>query len=134
MAKNILHKFFRRLHIPSYLLAMTIVVLSSMKLGNTGNQFYGQDKVMHFVVFGLLAFSLCLWVRRRRWRTQPWRYGIIIVCVVAAFGALDEFHQSFVPGRQVSFYDWLADLLGGVVVTSSYVLLKLWEKIPLHWE
>lgn len=32
-------------------------------------------------------------------------------------GAIDEIHQSFVPGRFSSIFDWFADLLGGVIGT-----------------
>ena len=28
------------------------------------------------------------------------------------FGASDEFHQSFVPGRDTDVFDWVADTLG----------------------
>jgi VanZ family protein len=31
------------------------------------------------------------------------------------YGASDEWHQSFVPGRMVEVADWLADSIGGVI-------------------
>ncbi|MDD5474850.1 MAG: VanZ family protein [Candidatus Methanoperedens sp.] len=36
-----------------------------------------------------------------------------------AYAASDEVHQSFVPGREMSFMDWLADAMG--ILISSYV-------------
>lgn len=36
-----------------------------------------------------------------------------------AYAASDEVHQSFVPGREMSFMDWLADAVG--ILISSYV-------------
>lgn len=39
----------------------------------------------------------------------------------SAFGALDEVHQGFVPGRQASALDWVADSAGAVV--AALVLL-----------
>lgn len=36
-----------------------------------------------------------------------------------AYAASDEMHQSFVPGREASIMDWLADAVG--ISISSYV-------------
>lgn len=36
-----------------------------------------------------------------------------------AYAASDEVHQSFVPGREMSLMDWLADAVG--ILISSYV-------------
>jgi VanZ family protein len=30
----------------------------------------------------------------------------------AGYGALDEWHQSFVPGRDANLGDWMADVVG----------------------
>lgn len=35
------------------------------------------------------------------------------------YAASDEVHQSFVPGREMSFMDWMADAVG--LLISSYV-------------
>jgi VanZ family protein len=40
--------------------------------------------------------------------------------VVSAFGASDEWHQSFVPGRFTDFWDWLADTLGAAIAVGLY--------------
>ena len=34
---------------------------------------------------------------------------------VAVFGALDELHQAWIPGRYPSMADWWADALGGTL-------------------
>ncbi len=36
-----------------------------------------------------------------------------------AYAASDEVHQSFVPGREMSLMDWVADAVG--ILISSYV-------------
>lgn len=36
-----------------------------------------------------------------------------------AYAASDEIHQSFVPGREASIFDWMADAVG--ILISSYV-------------
>lgn len=74
------------------------------------------DKVAHFGYFfgggGLLA---ALFYRLNP--TSP-RWGRIIlgtVVLLALVGALDEYHQTFTPGRSGNDpWDWLADVLGAL--------------------
>jgi VanZ family protein len=50
--------------------------------------------------------------------------------LAAAYALSDEYHQSFVPGREVSLSDILADLLGAVVgVVLLHELYKRYERI-----
>ena len=72
-----------------------------------------QDKLLHAaeyaVLGGLLVFAL---------RAAGLRPGVALlaaVVIASAFGATDEFHQSFVPGRNADVADWLADTLGAAV-------------------
>lgn len=61
----------------------------------------------HFTAYLLLAFCLARASGRR---------GLALV-VAAWFGALDEVHQAFVPGRDAGVTDWLFDLAGAWVGT-----------------
>jgi VanZ family protein len=47
------------------------------------------------------------------------------VLIVAGYAALDEFHQSFVPGRQAAVGDVLIDASGGIAaqLVASLVVL-----------
>jgi VanZ family protein len=49
--------------------------------------------------------------------SPSWRVIIPAVIVfIALVGALDEFHQSFIPGRSGNdLPDWLADVMGGTI-------------------
>ena len=60
------------------------------------------DKAAHFFSFALLGFLFA------KAFGQP-RLGFV---VAALYGVVDEIHQSFVPLRDASFWDWLADALG----------------------
>lgn len=72
------------------------------------------DKAVHAAAFATLAFLLEWGLQSpRRWPTYR-RHGFIFLALLA-FGASDEWHQSFVPGREVSLGDWLADGLGALV-------------------
>ena len=72
------------------------------------------DKVAHFGYFfgGSVLLSGYLFFRRPA--RPDWKWIIITaVSLVALTGCLDEWHQSFTPGRSGNDpYDWLADVLG----------------------
>lgn len=74
----------------------------------------GHDKLAHLLAFGGLA---ALWARALWFGTTGrWlRVGLLAVGIAAAYGVVDEFHQSFVSGRDASVDDAVADLLGAVV-------------------
>jgi VanZ family protein len=78
------------------------------------------DKIVHFSVYGLLA-TLILRASQyhHRWRWSPW----ITLAIVFVFGGLDEWHQSFVPGRSCDLADWLADASGA---TLAVLLYRFW--------
>jgi VanZ family protein len=72
------------------------------------------DKFVHFAVYGLLGTLVC----RIRWTC--WRAAFGSWVLVAAYGASDEWHQSFVPGRSMDLGDWIADTLGAGVAIGLY--------------
>ncbi len=73
---------------------------------------FGLDKVAHFTAYAALAFTLALWPKAETWQLHRLRTGIIIIAIASVYGGIDELHQSFVPGRDASVYDWIADTLG----------------------
>jgi VanZ family protein len=75
-------------------------------------------KVVHAAEYALLCL---LWWRALRTLTPPDRAALIALCVSVAYGATDEYHQSFVQGRHVSLVDVAIDGLGAGIVT---VLLR----------
>jgi VanZ family protein len=74
------------------------------------------DKVAHFGYFfgGAILLTACLFFKNPG--SPAWRVIIPAVVIgLALVGALDEFHQSFVPGRSGNdLADWLADVAGAV--------------------
>lgn len=93
-------------------LAATIVFASSHSRVAEPH-FENSDKVGHFLVYGLLASLVCR--LGRGWRGAAW--GLL---VVAVFGATDEWHQYFVPGRSCDIRDWTADILGAALAVALY--------------
>ncbi len=84
----------------------------------------GIDKLIHAALY----FILC-WLTWRAFYRQEWYpalkegapLGAFIFCVV--YGFLDEYHQSFIPGRSPEFYNALADT-GGALLFIALMLLR----------
>ena len=75
------------------------------------------DKVLHFVVFfGFALLADIALINKSFW---SW-YGLPLI----AYGALIEILQSFTPYRSFSTWDWLADLMGVVIVYLILVKCK----------
>ncbi|MSU51919.1 MAG: VanZ family protein [Opitutaceae bacterium] len=85
-----------------------MIVVASGRSEVVSSDIVGFDKVAHCLVFGLLA---TLVVRNGFLPKYAW----LAVALVSLFGATDEWHQSFTPGRSVEIADWVADTLGAAV-------------------
>ena len=105
--------------------AGVIFYLSSQSSIDTPALFPGQDKLFHMMAFGVLGF---LFMGAMKTTTSGYRIGQVwlVVILVVLYGLLDEFHQYFVPGRTVEFYDALADATGALLgAWSMYYLVKI---------
>ena len=103
----------------SIVVALSIFILSSRsKLPLPDSALFpGADKILHAFAFGCFAFSFSYWLGRDMWKSKP-AVCVLIVCVVAAcYVASDEIHQMFVPGRDASVYDWIADCIGALAAS-----------------
>ena len=70
------------------------------------------DKVAHASVFAVLAWALDLALWHSRPDLPMYRRHLLVFGIVAVFGATDEWHQAFVPGRACELSDWMADIGG----------------------
>jgi VanZ family protein len=71
------------------------------------------DKAIHFAEYGTLGGLLlfALHVSGVVWR----RALLLAIAGASLYGASDELHQAFVPGRSCDLQDWVADTLGGAM-------------------
>ncbi len=72
--------------------------------------FEHQDKLHHgsaYFIMGLLA-----WRSLRHVIHQPLLLVLCCISFGSLYGVSDEWHQSFVVGRQSDVIDWLADTIG----------------------
>ena len=86
----------------------------------------GTDKLAHFLAYAVLGALLALAQTRTGWPPAA-AYALGI-----AYGASDEWHQSFVPGRASDAADWLADAAGVVVAVALYQRMRrrAWRAHP----
>lgn len=85
-------------------------------------------KSAHFIEYALLAAAIgclgILWVKIGQ-RKYMW-FSIILWVFISAL--LDEWHQSFVPGRYCSFKDVLIDTCGGIFgLFVLYLICRYYE-------
>jgi len=93
---------------PAVLWAAVLFFLSGLpEPPGASIQVPGVDKLGHFGLYVVLGALLC----RGREAGGTAHHGLVLL-VGALYAASDEWHQSFVPGRQVSALDWAADLAG----------------------
>jgi len=69
------------------------------------------DKVVHFAVYAILGV-LC--ARAARLRRGDMATLLTLIAGISLFGAIDEGHQYFIPGRFPAVDDWVADSIGGI--------------------
>jgi UDP-2,3-diacylglucosamine pyrophosphatase LpxH len=93
------------------------------------------DKLAHASVFGALALVLDLSLRINRPDLPMYRRHLLVFVAVSCFGATDEWHQLFVPGRSCEFGDWVADSVGGGLglLAGSAQLLLTRRLSALSW-
>ena len=73
------------------------------------------DKLLHVVEYAVLGL-LCYAAFRRAAGARIARRAVLVTIVAVSFyGMTDEVHQAFVPFRESSWLDWLADTAGGVI-------------------
>lgn len=106
-------------------LLATAITAASGQSQVTAPGFLNADKLAHFLVFGLLA---TLVVRNGFAPRHAW----VAVVAVSVFGAADEWHQSFTPGRAVEVADWVADTLGAAAAVALYVAWPAWRSLLEH--
>lgn len=103
--------------LPALAWATLIVVMSSQSsLPSLPFVFEGVDKLEHAGEYGVLALAILYgW----RWPVAPRAYVVIAVALV--FGASDELHQAFVPGRTADVLDLLADVCGATLCVAAHL-------------
>ncbi len=75
-------------------------------------------KLTHFIGFGCIALGLYFAWGKRRFAAIIAIIGTIVIAM------LDEFRQSFTPGRTMSGQDVLVDTAGAIVFVGTVVIIR----------
>lgn len=95
--------------------AALIFYMSSQRrpLGDFHMPFASFDKLIHAAVYALLA-GLFAWAMQA-WPVVKFKTLALALLLSTAYGLSDEWHQSFVPGRDADLMDVLADFTGALL-------------------
>lgn len=86
-------------------------------------------KCGHFTEYFILSWLILRGFRAGR-REARFAWAMAAVALVAGYAALDELHQSLVPGRGgIEISDVLLDTTGGVAAQAIAALLALWGHV-----
>jgi VanZ family protein len=74
---------------------------------------YGIDKLIHFVLFAILAFLWGAYFRNLK-TLHANRIILLIIILASAYGMGMEYYQQYFTNRSFSYWDGLADAIGSV--------------------
>lgn len=80
-----------------------------------------RDKLVHAVLYGGLAATTSIGIRRSNETVRPWVQWWVPIVFAVLYGITDEAHQLFVPNRTWEFSDLLADVIGAAVAQAVLV-------------
>jgi VanZ family protein len=110
------------LKIPAVLVVITIWFLSSQSVLPQLKGILGYDKLLHLLAYLALSGSAALWFPPEQWESRRFLTFLLTVIIASVYGMIDEIHQSFVPGRDCSVWDWIADTLGAMIGAGAGML------------
>ena len=113
--------------ISAILIGIVITILSLLP-PSSGVEVHVNDKIGHFLAYGVWMINLGLLFNKNHY----WK----IIVSILVFSCTMEFFQSFIPGREVSIYDLLANTIGaligtGILLLTKAQIIKLLEKLKI---
>ena len=119
------------IYFPLILYWIILFTATSLPAANLPSVAVG-DKLKHFTAFFGLSVLLSLTLLYQNKVLLLKKYFLAAALIISSiYGLLDEIHQSFVPGRNNEFLDWVADSLGAAAgVFIVFYLLKKFKYFP----
>jgi VanZ family protein len=114
--------------------AIIILTVSSIpQLAGIKTQWTKYDKIAHFIEYGILGFLLTHAFYFQN-NINIRKFAIILsIAIGAMFGAFDEIHQKYIPGRVNSIGDFSADFVGVIISQVFYVYYSNRSKFNLKF-
>ena len=110
---------------PAVAWAAVLFTLSSMSRLPAGPDAFS-DKHAHLTAYAILSALIVWGLTDGAPARTTWRIAAAAVVLATLYGVTDEWHQSFVPGREVSAADLKADAIGALVAAGA---LRAWAII-----
>lgn len=98
--------------LPAGLWAAAMLVATSWPNPDVPHVVNNGDKLVHAALYAILALLVAHAVPGAARRVVG---AVAILAGLSVFGAADEWHQRFIPGRSASVDDWVADSAGAVL-------------------
>jgi VanZ family protein len=105
--------------------SIVIFIFSSKPEVGVQQYFYGQDKVMHFFAYSIYAFLCLIALNDKIWLLKFIHYFSALFFSVS-YGIFNEIYQYFIPEREFSIGDIVANSLG--VITCLILVYILQNK------
>jgi VanZ family protein len=90
-------------------------------------------KCGHFTEYFILSLLVLRGIRAGR-RDVRIGWALAAIAIVACYAWLDEFHQTFVPGRTPAIADVLLDTAGAICAQIAFALLMSKKTAPYNSE
>ncbi len=97
---------------------------SSFPAHLTKNQYQYASSLAHIFLYIILTFLIANALTTAKVKFKHALLNAFIIAII--YGALDEWHQAFVPGREARLSDWLLDIVGSLVAGNLF-----WLKINI---
>jgi len=117
-------------YLPMIIIAATIFILSSIQQPefiNIGFEF--TDKILHFIAYFSLGSATIIGLVRNKDEWSRKKLIMVVLLIGALYGASDETHQLFVPGRSCDIADWIADCVG---ISFSLLFINIFDKLTFR--
>lgn len=106
-----------------WLIIFTLTTLPSQSLPSTSIN----DKIAHLLAYYFLGALLVLALFiQKKFKSFNKRYLFFAAGICMLYGAADELHQMFIPGRFADILDWTADTIGAIsgIFTVYFLLIR----------
>ena len=98
--------------IPPFAYAGLVFYLSSLPSWKIKAAAAFPDYLLHFIEYAVFAWLALRFAKFFSNHPLKGKHYLLVIIILSFFAVTDEFHQSFVPGRTASVWDFLADFAG----------------------
>lgn len=127
MAQNLRNNFilfYIKIWLPTVAYCGLIFYLSSLTIPIEIEQMKLPDKALHFIEYGVLSILFFFSLKKSMPDHNIKTIALLSILFSSLYGVSDEIHQYFVPGRESSMGDVMADFIGAVIFQSRNILVK----------